>query len=169
MAARKKAGHRRWGPKGGKVPGKHRGDFLSAETRSKVMSKIRSRGTSPEVRIELALRTARLAFEQHCHDLPGRPDFVFRHLRVAVFVDGSFWHGFRFPLWEHKLSTKWREKITKNRARDRRNFAALRRAGWRVIRIWEHQIERDAQKCSERITNALKQARAERRNSSTDS
>jgi DNA mismatch endonuclease (patch repair protein) len=92
--------------------------------------------------------------ERHARDLPGRPDFVSRRYKLAVFVDGSFWHGWRFPLWEHKLAPKWQDKIRANRTRDRRNFARLRRRGWRVLRIWEHQIERDPQACVLRIVAA---------------
>ncbi len=162
MANRKQAGHRRWAAKGGKVPGTHIGDFMSADVRSRVMSRIKSRNTSPELKMLHVLKAMRLRFDQHCSDLPGRPDFAFRRWRVVVFVDGSFWHGYRFPLWQHKLSSKWREKIAANRARDRRNFAALRRSGWRVLRIWEHQIERDAVKCGDRVRDAIRLIRASR-------
>ena len=61
--------------------------------------------------------------------------------KIAVFIDGDFWHGYRYPQWSQKLpSAFWREKIERNRARDRRNFAKLRRHGWRVLRVWEHKL-----------------------------
>lgn len=103
----------------------------------------------------IALSEIGLEFEQHCSDLTGKPDFVFRDVKVAVFVDGDFWHGFRFPLWEHKMTEKWREKISATRTRDRRNFAKLRRLGWKVVRIWEHQVERDPSVCAQRIAEAI--------------
>ena len=89
--------------------------------------------------------------ERHARDLPGRPDFVHRDQRVAVFVDGDFWHGWHFPRWSHKLTPFWAEKIGKNRARDLRNFRRLRRAGWTVVRIWEHQIKRSPEKVASRL------------------
>ena len=88
-------------------------------------------------------------------DIPGRPDFVFRERRVAVFCDGDFWHGWQFSRWRLKLSQKWEEKIEANRRRDVRNHRALRRAGWRVVRLWEHQIEASAEACLARVLYAL--------------
>jgi DNA mismatch endonuclease (patch repair protein) len=162
MASRRKAGHRRWAPRGGKVPGRHRGDIMSQETRSVLMSRIRGTNTSPERVIAEGLAKLGYAPDRHPTDLPGRPDFVFRKLRLAVFVDGDFWHGYRFPLWKHKLAPWWREKIQKNRERDRANFARLRRRGWRLIRIWEHQVECKPERCFERIVAAIKLATADR-------
>lgn len=74
---------------------------------------------------------------------------------MAVFVDGDFWHGWRFPVWKDKLSEAWELKIEKNRNRDSRNHRRLRRKGWRVVRIWEHQTHADLGKCLERIMDAL--------------
>ena len=119
------------------------------------MSRIKGRDTGPERQLEAMLRRTRRRFETHARDLPGRPDFVFRKARVAVFVDGDFWHGWRFPAWRLKLSEKWEAKIDANRRRDRRNHARLRRDGWSVVRIWEHQLKRDPQSCLVRILDAL--------------
>lgn len=151
----KKAGHRSWGPKGACVPGTHRGDIMNKETRSKVMRKIRAKDTKPEKRVAELLDNAGIEYDQHIATLPGRPDFAIHPCQVAVFVDGDFWHGWRFPLWQHKLSSRWRTKIQKNRERDQRNFRQMRRRGWKVVRIWEHQIEQDANKCLQRILAAL--------------
>jgi DNA mismatch endonuclease (patch repair protein) len=92
-----------------------------------------------------------MSFQCHDPELPGRPDFSFHELRLAVFVDGDFWHGWRFPVWASNLSPQWRDKISGNRDRDARCHRRLRARGWRVLRIWEHQIERDAWSCFERI------------------
>jgi len=118
------------------------------------MSRIRGKNTSPERILCQELRRRRVYFAAHPKDLPGRPDVVFRRIKLAVFIDGDFWHGWRFPLWEHKLSPKWREKIAATRERDQRNFRRLRRLGWTVIRIWEHQIESDSLSCLKRIMSA---------------
>ena len=129
----------------------HRGDIMSPAKRSAVMARIKGKGTGPELKLASMLKRARRRFESHASDLPGRPDFVFRKAKVAVFVDGDFWHGWRFPLWRLKLSEKWELKIAANRKRDARNHARLRRAGWTVVRIWEHQLERDPDGCLGRI------------------
>ena len=124
----------------------HRGDIMSPATRSALMARIRGKGTRPELLVAELLKSVGIVFDEHARDLPGRPDFVLRDFRVAVFVDGDFWHGWRFPKWRLKLSEKWEVKIEGNRLRDARNFRALRRGGWRVVRIWEHQIERNPAK-----------------------
>jgi len=127
---------------------------MSSEKRSKVMARIKGKNTSPERLIFAELRRRGIAFSRHAHDLPGRPDIVFRRVKLAVFVDGDFWHGWRFPLWKHKLSEAWRDKIAATRERDRRNIARLRRMGWKTIRIWEHQVETSPEKCASRILAA---------------
>jgi DNA mismatch endonuclease, patch repair protein len=148
---RVKAGHRSWAARGQRVPGRHTGDIMSAETRSRVMARIRGSNTGPENTLASLLAAKGIAFRRHAVELPGRPDFVFQRSRLAVFVDGDFWHGWRFPLWRHKLSEKWAAKIHANRARDRRNHRRLRRSGWVVLRIWEHEIENSPSRCVQRI------------------
>jgi DNA mismatch endonuclease (patch repair protein) len=140
----------------------HRGDFMSPATRSRVMARIRGRDTGPELTIAKLLRAGGLVFESHVRDLPGRPDFVVRHERVAVFCDGDFWHGWRFPAWRLKLSEKWESKIETNRRRDSRNHRWLRTSGWRVVRLWEHQIERDPDACLKRIIAAIEGKKVQR-------
>lgn len=122
--------------------GDDRRDVMAVEQRSACMSRIRGKDTGPERFMHAWLREAGHAPESHVKDLPGRPDFVLRDRRIAIFVDGDFWHGWRFPAWRHKLAPFWETKIAANRARDGRNHARLRRAGWRVVRVWEHEIEK---------------------------
>lgn len=120
-----------------------------------MMSRVRSTDTTPELTIRRLTHAKGLRFRKHDRKLPGRPDMVFVAKRVVVFVDGDFWHGWRFPVWSHKLTPYWKEKIKGNRARDRKNFQRLRTDGWIVIRLWEHQIERDAENCVETIRRVL--------------
>jgi len=136
-------------------PRSHRGDIMSKETRSAVMSRIRGRDTGPERAVASWLLEMGLSPECHPRDIPGRPDFAFRTMKLAVFVDGDFWHGWRFPAWRHKLSEKWEAKIEKNRKRDIRNHARLRRMGWRVFRIWEHQLEKSPKSTRAKLERAL--------------
>lgn len=136
----------------------HRGDIMDAATRSRVMSRIRGRDTGPERAVANLLADAGLVAESQARDLPGRPDFVLREHRIAIFVDGAFWHGWRFPAWRHKLSEHWEAKIEQNRNRDRRNHRALRRQGWKVIRLWDFHLERSPQGCLERVLVSIRAA-----------
>ena len=147
---------RTWAPRGGIVPGGNRGDIMSVATRSALMSRIRDKNTTPERLVVEHLDLSGLAFEQHVRELPGRPDIVLRHERIVVFIDGDFWHGWRFPLWKSKLTDRWQQKIEATRRRDQRNFRRLRQLGWLVIRIWEHQIEQDFGRAMKRIRVALR-------------
>jgi DNA mismatch endonuclease (patch repair protein) len=108
-----------------------------------------------EMAIRSELHGRGYRFRKHVKSLPGRPDLVFPKAKLAVFIDGDFWHGYRLPCWEHKLSDFWRNKLRENRKRDRRNFRRLRVLGWRVIRIWQHQIKNDFEACISKIINAL--------------
>lgn len=128
-------------------------DIMSVEKRSNLMSRIKGKNTTPERYIACLLTAGGLQFEQHCRDLAGTPDFVLRQASTAVFVDGDFWHGWRFPIWKHRLSEPWRQRIEKNRLRDTSNRRKLRRRGWKVIRLWEHQVEADAVDCVARIVD----------------
>ncbi|QYU68676.1 very short patch repair endonuclease [Leptolyngbya sp. 15MV] len=133
------------------------------------MSRIRGRDTGPERAVTGALRTRGWNFETHARDLPGRPDIVFRDAMVAVFVDGDFWHGWRFPVWRDKLSEKWEAKIQANRRRDARNFRRLRRAGWKVVRLWEHQVNHDLAACICRVEALLPRRRGRRSTNTANS
>jgi DNA mismatch endonuclease (patch repair protein) len=129
---------------------------MSVEKRSALMSRIKGRDTGPERAVADALRQHGLVWDGHPKDLPGRPDFVFRGSRLAVFVDGDFWHGWRFSVWRNKLSPKWEAKLEGNVKRDKLNRSRLRRLGWEVLRVWEHQIERDLDSCVLKIVTKLR-------------
>jgi|CXWL01.1.fsa_nt_gi DNA mismatch endonuclease (patch repair protein) len=134
------------------------GDVMSVAQRSALMARIKGRDTGPERQVAAMLARLRVRSERHCRDLPGRPDFVLRRRRIVVFVDGDFWHGWRFPQWESKLAPFWAAKIRANRARDLRNHARLRRAGWTLVRVWEHQLKRDPLAVAARIAAVLDSA-----------
>lgn len=132
-------------------------DKISEEKRSENMSRIRSRGTKFEKDF-LAELDNRLSESYTLNDktIRGKPDIVFKDKKVLVFLDSDFWHGWQFPRWKHLLKNDfWVEKISRNRLRDRRTSAFLRRKGWNVIRIWEHNIKRDIKKEINRILRAL--------------
>jgi DNA mismatch endonuclease (patch repair protein) len=126
------------------------------------MSRIRGMNTAPELAVRRLAYTRGLRYRTHVMDLPGRPDMVFAGLRVAVFIDGDFWHGWRFPTWASRLAPFWKSKIARNRLRDRKNFRRLRQAGWRVVRVWEHEVHADPDECVHRIEQAVAAARTTR-------
>jgi DNA mismatch endonuclease, patch repair protein len=122
-------------------------DNLTRDQRSYCMSRVRNRDTDLELSLRSELHRLGFRFRKNVKDLPGSPDIVFPRWRLAVFIDGDFWHGYRFPRWCDSLSEFWREKIEANRRRDRRNHRTLRRMGWIVVRVWQHEIRRDKEAC----------------------
>lgn len=105
------------------------------------MSRIHGKDTGPEVLLRKALWRLGLRYRIH-YPIPGRPDLVFTKQRIAVFVDGCFWHGCLIHGVAPKSNASfWRTKIDENRERDRKVNDALASAGWVVLRIWEHDIE----------------------------
>ena len=105
------------------------------------MSRIGSKNTQIELRVFSHLRRIGIHFQRHYRRAPGSPDIAQPRRKRAVFIDGDFWHGWRFAGWSAKLTPYWCEKIGRNIRRDRRNRTALRRAGWSVLRVWEHELE----------------------------
>jgi DNA mismatch endonuclease, patch repair protein len=132
-------------------------DNLNPAQRSYCMSRVRNKDTDLEFLIRSRLFKRGWRFRKHVASLPGKPDIVFSRHRVAVFVDGDFWHGYRFSQWNKNLSEFWKIKIEKNRARDRKNFRNLKRLGWTVIRLWQHEIKQNLDGCVSRIEKALMQ------------
>jgi DNA mismatch endonuclease Vsr len=139
------------------------GKFLGVSpARSLIMASVKGKSNkSTEVTLRLALVRAGLSgWRLHERDLPGRPDFYFCRERVAIFVDGCFWHG--CVSCGHVPKTRgdfWFEKFRRNRARDRRNTRLLKQSGVRVIRVWEHSLSdrRRLIKVVERISLVLGQ------------
>lgn len=130
-------------------------DNMTQEQRSYTMARIRSKNTKAEVRLRSLLHRRGLRFRIHAKWLPGTPDIVFTRRRLAVFVDGDFWHGYMFEDWKHKLKPYWSEKITRTRLRDQAQTSALRELGWTVLRIWEHEVKRHPDRCVELVEHTL--------------
>lgn len=119
-------------------------DSLSAHARSENMRRIRSKDTSPELRVRRYLHSAGLRYVLHKRGLPGKPDLVFPSRRVCVFVHGCFWHGCARCVDGTRAvksnAAYWQNKVRRNKERDIQNFTALRDKGWRVISIWECEV-----------------------------
>jgi DNA mismatch endonuclease (patch repair protein) len=132
-------------------------DNLTTEQRSYAMSRIRSRGnSSTEKALITAMRLAGISGWRRKSALHGRPDFVFYRFHTAVFVDGCYWHGCKKCRLGSKSNNEyWVPKIEGNAKRDRRNSKELRAAGWKVVRIWEHDLKADPMKCIKKIMVAI--------------
>lgn len=134
-------------------------DKISSQRRSKVMSKIRSKNTKFENDFVSYLEERlpkKHTFHLNDNSIKGKPDIVFDKIRVCVFLDSDFWHGWYYPKWRHLLKNDfWREKIEKNRTRDAKNKVYLKRQGWKVLRYWEHQIIKDIDSVVSDITDHL--------------
>lgn len=118
-------------------------DVLTAEQRRLNMSRIRGRDTKPEMQLRRGLHAAGLRFRLHVSTLPGRPDIVMPRYRAAILVHGCFWHGHDCRLFKMPATRRefWTQKISDNRARDKRSTEALQRAGWRVMTVWECSLK----------------------------
>ncbi len=129
--------------------------------RSRIMRAVRRCDTGPERMLQSSLRRLRLRFSKKSRDLPGSPDIVFRASRVAVFVHGCFWHRHKgCPLATTPRSNirYWRAKFAANMERDRRKVSELKRLGWKVIIVWQCEIEADADKAAQRVKDFLLRA-----------
>lgn len=131
-------------------------DFLSKAKRSQVMAAIRSSGNQgTELKLMAVFRTHGITGWRRNQRVFGKPDFVFRKQKVAVFVDGCFWHGCRWHCRMPNNNKKyWRGKISRNVERDRLTTRALRRNGWAVVRVWEHSL-RSPETVAKRIKSLL--------------
>lgn len=128
-------------------------DTFTKLERSQIMRAVHSTGTSAESKCEVLLRSLKLPFKQHADDLPGRPDFILRASKLALFVHGCFWHahkGCKSATLPSSNVDYWVRKIDRNRRRDRRVREALRKAGWRTAVIWECKL-RDGESVTSRL------------------
>lgn len=119
-------------------------DHVTPTKRSKIMAAVRSKDTTPEMKVRRLVHSMGYRYRLHSPDLPGKPDLVFSSKKKVIFVHGCFWHG-------HKRCSKarlpksrvdfWREKIENNVSRDRRVKRALNRKGWRYLTIWQCEVK----------------------------
>jgi DNA mismatch endonuclease (patch repair protein) len=132
-------------------------DNLSPEQRTRSMSRIRATDTQPELLLRRALwRHGLRGYRLNVRSLPGRPDVVWRRHRVAVFVDGAFWHGHPSAFRAGKSGDYWDKKIQRNMERDKKANAALEALGWTVFRFWDFDIRADVDACVAAVEAALR-------------
>ena len=124
-----------------KLIGVQAASLPTTSERSRLMARVRRSGTKPELLLRTALHQIGLRYRAKSGiGLPGTPDIAFRGIKLAIFVDGCFWHGCPEHGTVPKTNTPfWVAKISRNRLRDKKVDESLKRLGWKVIRIWEHQ------------------------------
>jgi len=118
------------------------------------MRRIKSVRTTPEVLFQKALRKEGIRFKKNYIDLPGKPDLALINKKIAVFIDGEFWHGYNWKKKKKKIKANrayWIPKIERNIVRDKNNSKELYRKGWKVVRFWQQQIIKDTPKCIKKI------------------
>lgn len=130
-------------------------DKFDKRVRSKIMSCIRSSNTKPELMMKSALQGTYLRYQPN---VEGNPDFASKRKKIAIFIDGCFWHKcpkcFRPPKSNKKY---WRTKIENNVKKDRKTTIMLLEKGWTVLRLWEHEIFSDRKKCVEKVMKILEE------------
>lgn len=139
-------------------------DSMLPEVRSRVMSRIRSRNTLPELHVRRQVWSHGFRYRLHVRHLPGSPDLVLPKYRVAVFVQGCFWHQHGCAKSRRPTSNQeyWDRKLDGNVARDIKNQARLQELGWQVVNVWECQLHGDTDNalC---LLRSLKRASAEKK------
>ncbi|HVU56080.1 MAG TPA: very short patch repair endonuclease [Puia sp.] len=132
-------------------------DVLTREQRSYNMSQIRGKDTGPEMLLRKGLWKMGFRYRIH-YKLPGRPDIVFAGRRIAIFVDGCFWHGCPDHGVRPKTnSTFWNKKIQGTMDRDKRNQQQLEKEGWTVLRFWEHDIDKNLSALLKKLQHLIEQ------------
>ena len=120
------------------------------------MRRVKGKNTKPEILLRKAMFAIGLrGWRCHRTDLPGKPDVVFGRARLAVFVDGAFWHGHPSKYWRGRTSEYWDTKIERNIKRDRAANEQLTADGWNLIRLWDFEVEANPHMTALRVREAL--------------
>lgn len=130
-------------------------DTVSKEKRSQIMSKVKSKNTELEISFRKKLWNKRYHYRLH-YKVAGKPDFVFVSKRISVFIDSCFWH--KCPLHHRQPNSNkeyWIPKLKRNEERAKEVNKELIKEGWKVIRIWEHEIKDNQDKCIKKIARYL--------------
>lgn len=118
-------------------------DVFTKEDRSKIMARVRAKNTVPELKVRKLLHALGYRYVLHAKNLPGHPDVVFPRRRTVIFIHGCFWHqhsGCKAAVRPASNAEYWQQKLTRNVSRDIETREALEAAGWRVLIIWECEI-----------------------------
>ena len=128
--------------------------FRTSAERSKLMGKIRSKETEAEILFRKKLWHAGFRYRINVKKLPGTPDIVINKLKIIIFIDGEFWHGYDWEVKREKIKSNrdfWIPKIERNMQRDRENEVLLKKLGYHVFRFWANDVKKDANLCLSEI------------------
>lgn len=128
--------------------------FETSIQRSELMQKIRSINTKPEITFRKSLWAIGIRYRKNNAKLPGKPDITILKHKIAVFIDGEFWHGFDWKNKKNKIKANrdyWIPKIERNMQRDRNNKLLLGKDGWKVLRFWEAEIKKKPEECLRKV------------------
>lgn len=131
-------------------------DIVDQQTRSRIMSRVRSKDTRAELALRRGLwKRGVRGWRCNVRAVFGTPDLLWKRRRIAVFVDSAWWHGHPSRWTPGKLPPKWDEKIARNRHRDEEVNRVLAEEGWTVIRLWDFELQRDLESCVSRVADAV--------------
>lgn len=129
-------------------------DNLTKKQRTYTMRAIRSKNTKPEIILRKALWHRGIRYRKNYKGLPGKPDIVITRCKIAIFVDGDFWHGKNMTVIDNQIQSNrsyWLPKIRRNKERDAEVNDALTEQGWIVLRFWESDIKKQLESCVAKI------------------
>lgn len=132
--------------------------FYTTEAKSKAMAKIKSKDTKPEIIFRKSLWKLGYRYKKNVKTLPGSPDIVFTKYKLAIFIDGDFWHGYDWHEKKKKLKSNrrfWIPKIERNMQRDIQNNVALGKMGYEVFRFWEQDIKKELDLCIQEVVGFI--------------
>ncbi|NGM60479.1 very short patch repair endonuclease [Sphingobacterium sp. SGG-5] len=130
------------------------GGFYTSPQRSRLMASIKGKHSKPEIILRKALWAKNIRFRLHDKSLPGRPDIVIKKYKLAIFVDGEFWHGFDWKTRREQIKSNrlfWIPKIERNMQKDERTNKALREMGYTIFRFWSLDILKNLPKVVNQI------------------
>jgi len=131
-------------------------DIFPKRKRGEIMSHIKSKNTAVELLVFRHLRARGISCRKHYSRISGNPDVALPRKKKAIFIDGDFWHGHRFTKLKKRLPRKyWLVKIENNIKRDKKNRAKLKKDGWKILRIWEHDLLKRKEESLKRIVKFL--------------
>ncbi len=137
---------------------KHPKHYDTTPEVSRRMGNVHLKKGIAETRLAKSLWHNGIRYRLNYKGVPGSPDIAITKYKIAVFVDGEFWHGQNWDERKAKLKSNrdyWIEKIEENIARDKRNNASLADQGWRVIRFWEKEVLKDTEKCVQKVLSLI--------------
>jgi DNA mismatch endonuclease (patch repair protein) len=138
------------------VKSKH--GFNTTVQRSQLMRKIKGANTKPEIYFRKALWANGFRYRKNVAKLPGKPDVVIEKMKLVIFIDGEFWHGYKWKTKKPKIKANreyWIKKIEGNMNRDKLRNRELKKLGYTVLRFWEYQIRKYLPKCIAKIQNSI--------------